>query len=62
MTQLICEMIVKPEIQHVDKLAQTQRADGGFGSTNEQPVVRMALLKNIIYYRFSIIRIEQSLS
>ena len=66
MTQLICEMIVKPEIQHVDKLAQTQRAEGGFGSTNEQPVVRMALLKKqyilqIFYHQNrtkSILRIE----
>ena len=29
--QLICEMIVKLEIQHVDKLAQTQRAELLYG-------------------------------
>ena len=45
--QLLCESILKPAIQHVEKLAQRQRAEGGFGSTNEQPVVRIALLQNI---------------
>ena len=45
--QLICETILKPEIQQVDKLAPTQRAEGGFGSTNEHPVVRIALLQNL---------------
>ena len=47
MAQLLCELILKPAIQHVEKLAQRQRAEGGFGSTNEQPVVRIALLQNI---------------
>ena len=41
--QLICETIVKPEIQQVDKLSPTQRAEGDFGSANEQPVVRIAV-------------------
>ena len=43
----LCETIVKPEIQQVDKLSPTQRAEGGFGSTNEQPVVRIAVLQNL---------------
>lgn len=31
--QLICEKIVYPDIQEVDTLKDTDRGDGGFGST-----------------------------
>ena len=47
--QLICETIVKPEIQQVDALLPTDRNDGGFGSTNTPSGqnVRLSVLQNL---------------
>lgn len=33
--QLICERIYYPELQEVAELSQTERGDGGYGSTGK---------------------------
>ena len=44
--QLICERIFYPELEEVDKLDETQRGEGGFGSTGVKDIPAVATGKN----------------
>lgn len=37
--QLVLEQIVTPEVEELEELDDTERGEGGFGSTNKKPRV-----------------------